>query len=332
MLLDWTNDYELSIAEADAIAAPEWIIKNLIISGHIVLLPAEPNGGKTTIFFHLSAQMVKDGYDVYYVNADISGGDAKPMVNQAKKNGFTLMLPDLKVDKSMDTVLHKLIDMSNDGSRYDNVVFIFDTLKKMLNVISKSSAKNFFALFRRLSAKGMTIILLAHTNKYKDDEGNPIYEGTGDLRADVDELIYLIPQRHDDKSMTVTTKPDKQRGSFEEISFNIDPNRNVTLLNYPVNTIQANQIANELKQDQAAITAINQAILDGSTTQKDIISYCLQHATVGERAIRRMLVKYTIDGDLPATSDQNMGVTTKIWSKAKGGKNSSIYSTIDPIT
>lgn len=331
-MMDWTSEYELSTAEVDAIAEPEWIIENLIISGHLTLIPAEPNGGKTTIMFHLSGEMVKKGYDVYYVNADISGGDAKPMVSLAKTNGFTLMLPDMKVNKSMDTVMLKLMVMANDDKRYDHVVFIFDTLKKMLNVISKKAAKGFFELFRTLSAKGMTIILLAHTNKYKDDEGNPIYEGTGDMRSDVDELIYLIPQRHDDKSMTVTTNPDKKRGVFEVISFHIDPNRNVTLLNKPVNTSQANQIANELKQDQAAITAINQAISNGSTIQKDIIAYCLQHATVGERAIRKTLVKYTIDGDLPATSDQNMGVTTKIWSKVKGGKNSSIFSTIEPTT
>ena len=331
-MMDWASEYELSIAEAEAIAAPEWIIKNLVISGHIILIPAEPNGGKTTIMFHLSEQMVKEGYDVYYVNADISGGDAKPMVDLAKKKGFTLMLPDLKVDKSMDTVLLKLIDMSNDGNRYDNVVFIFDTLKKMLNVISKSSAKAFFELFRKLSAKGMTIILLAHTNKYKDDEGNPVYEGTGDLRADVDELIYLIPHRHDDKSMTVTTKPDKQRGSFEAISFNIDPKRNVTLLNEPVNTIQANQVASDLKKDQVAIDAINQAILNGSTIQKDIISYSLEHSAIGERAIRKTLIKYTVDSDLPATSDQNMKVINQIWSKAKGGKNSLTFSIIEPIT
>lgn len=329
--MDWASEYELSKAEADAIAAPEWIVENLIISGHVVLIPAEPNGGKTTIMFHLSGEMVKQGFDVYYVNADISGGDAKPMVDLAKTKGFTLMLPDMKAGKSMDTVLENLINMTNDDKRYDNVVFIFDTLKKMLNVISKNAAKRFFELFRTLSAKGMTIVLLAHTNKYKDDEGNPIYEGTGDMRSDVDELIYLIPQRHDDKSMTVTTNPDKKRGVFKVISFNIDPNRNVTLLDEPVNTIQANQVANELKKDQVIIDAINQAILDGSTIQKDIITYCLQNTVIGERAIRKTLIKYTVDADLPATSDQNMGITTKLWSKARGGKNSSIFSIIEPI-
>ena len=44
--------------------------------------------------------------------------------------------------------------------------------------------------------------------------GKPIYEGTGDLRSDVDELIYFIPEKHEDGSMTVSTDPDKTRGKF----------------------------------------------------------------------------------------------------------------------
>lgn len=331
-MLDWTSEFELSTAEADAIAEPEWIIPNLIISGHIVLIPAEPNGGKTTIMFHLAGQMVKEGFDVFYVNTDISGGDAKPMVAQAKSNGFALLLPDMKVCMNMDSVLLKLIDMANDAARYDNVVFIFDTLKKMVDVISKNAAKRFFELFRKLSAKGMTIILLAHTNKYKDDEGNPIYEGTGDMRADVDELIYLIPQRHDDKSMIVTTKPDKVRGAFEPITFNIDPSRNVTLLDQSIDTTQANQVAEELKKDQAIIDSISLAILDGSSNQKDIVNYCSEHAAIGERTIKKVLIRYSINGNEPATSIANRQVTTQVWSKVKGNKNSSIFSIIKPIT
>src|SRR5690606_31180754 len=104
-----------------------------------------------------------------------------------------------------------------------------DTLKKIADVQNKAHIKEVMKVFRRLTARGMTVILLAHTNKYKDEEGNPIFEGTGDLRADVDELIYLIPHRNDDGSMYVTTKPDKVRGSFEEITFNISSTQEVSL-------------------------------------------------------------------------------------------------------
>ena len=50
---------------------------------------------------------------------------------------------------------------------FSGQVFIFDTLKKMTDVINKRAAKDLLATLRGLSTKGMTIILLAHTNKYK---------------------------------------------------------------------------------------------------------------------------------------------------------------------
>ncbi len=326
-MLDWIEDFKLSDEELEAISEPEWIIPNLIISGHIVMITAEPNGGKTTIMFHLAGEMVRQGYNVNYVNADISGGDAKPLAKQSNELGFSLLLPDMKEGKNMDSVLYELIEISKSQDRFDDVVFIFDTLKKMLNVISKSAAKRFFDLFRALSAKGMTIVLLAHTNKYKDQEGNPIYEGTGDLRADIDELIYLIPQRHEDKSMTVTTKPDKVRGAFDPITFKISPERVVTQSDDVVNTKLANEIAEQLRQDQAVIDSINKAISADLVTQKDIIGYCSNDG-YGQRTVKKILIKYTVITDQPEDSIANSRVISQLWKKSKGDKNSHIFSFI----
>ena len=47
-------------------------------------------------------------------------------------------------------------------------VFIFDTLKKFVDVINKKNAKDFLKLMRKLSTKGATVCLLGHTNKYTD--------------------------------------------------------------------------------------------------------------------------------------------------------------------
>ena len=329
--LDWASAYKLSEEEANEIANPDWIINSLIIQGHIVLIPAEPNGGKTTIMLHLAGKMVKEGFNVFYVNSDTSGGDAKPMIEQASDNGFTLMLPDMKVGKSMDTVLGNLRGMSESGERFDKVIFIFDTLKKMVDVISKSSAKDLFILLRKLSAKGMTIVLLAHTNKYKDDDGSPIYEGTGDMRSDVDDLIYLIPQKHDDGSMTVTTKPDKQRGAFLPISFKIDASRQVTQLNMPVDTAKANKNAAEIMKDKAVIDSINNALSTGSMTQKYIMDYCSENDSIGERKIKNVLNKYTIGNTQSINAvDSKNEHGDKIWKRASGEKNSHYYSMIEP--
>jgi hypothetical protein len=326
-IFDWTKDFILSEDEANSIASPEWIIPNLIISGHIILIPAEPNGGKTTIMFYLAGVMAEQGYEVFYVNVDISGGDAKPLVDIAKNLNFGLMLPDMKTGLSIDHVIHKLVELSKSNKRFDDTVFIFDTVKKMVNVMSKDAAKRFFQLMRTLSAKGMTVILLGHTNKHPDNEGKPIYEGTGDMRADVDELIYLVPQRNDDKSMIVTTVPDKQRGSFKPISFNIAADRTVTILGDAIDTIAANKEANVVIKDEPIINAIRAAIDAGNTSQQVIVDYCSQHHKLGERSVKSILCKYAQECD---GSSKGELTTNHLWKKERGERKSYSFSVLSP--
>ena len=320
---NWATEFELTDAEVKEISSPEWIYDNLIISSHIVTIPAEPNGGKTTIMLHVAKEMVKEGYDVFYVNVDTSGGDAKPMVEYAKESGFKLMLPDMKHGKSIVDLSNKLVEMIESESRFEKTVFIFDTLKKFADVISKRNAKQVYSGFRKLTAKGVTIILLAHTNKYTDNDGKPIYEGTGDIRSDTDELIYLIPQKHDDGSMTVTTDPNKVRGSFQPITFHIDCDRRVTQLDDLVDTVAANKIDNAKANDQVAIDLISDAIRSGSTTQKAIIAYCKDHNGPGQRKAKALLEEYS-RGPGESLFDNKF-----IWIVESGDRNSYIYSLIN---
>ncbi len=199
-LTDWAEKLMMTEEEANQISNPEWAYENLIIQGHLIVIPAEPNGGKTTIFFYIASVLVKGGYGVIYINADISGSDAKLMVAQANESGVRLLLPDFK-GSSMKQIVDDLKGFNDSGKDFSGTVFIFDTLKKMTDVIQKKQAKELYTLLRSMTAKGATIILLAHTNKYKNTDGTPIFEGTGDLRSDVDELIYLIPEKHADGSM-----------------------------------------------------------------------------------------------------------------------------------
>lgn len=275
------SDFEASMmelvltdAEAEAIAHPSFIIDNIVTRGHLVVIPAPPNGGKTTIFFHLAAEMVTKGSKVFYINADISGGDAKSMHYEAKKKGVTLVLPDLK-GSSMRGVVKKLEALGESNDDLREYVFIFDTLKKMTDVIEKKQAKNLYSMLRKLTGKGATIILLSHTNKYNDKDGMPIYEGTGDLRSDVDELIYLIPIKHSDGSMTVSTLPDKVRGTFQKITFNISANREVSVAQAYVDTLQK-ALQNRLEEMNADKTStIIQAIKAGHSSVKKITAFCI---------------------------------------------------------
>ena len=117
--------------------------------------------------------------------------------------------------------MKKLKELSKMEADLHDVVIFLDTLKKCVDVINKSQAKDFYKVLRRLSARGTTIVVASHTNKRKEDDGKYMFEGTGDLKADFDELIY-IEHKKGILINTVTTYPDKVRGLFKPITFTIN--------------------------------------------------------------------------------------------------------------
>ena len=292
--MSWTAKFEVSDEDMERIADPKWVVENLIIQGHFIVIPAPPNGGKTTIMLYLSRQMVAAGYQVFYVNADVSGADAKGMQKQAKKHGFTLMLPDFHPGLSMSNVVDQLQAMTEQDTDFSSVVFIFDTLKKMTDVINKSQAKGLYNILRSLSAKGMTVVCLSHTNKYKGEDGHDVFEGTGDLRADVDEMIFLVPRKNDDGSMTISTRPDKMRGSFKPITFNISADREVNLSSRYVDVAAQRDIDAQIDKDELVIELISD-VLSGNKklSQSELVKAVrLKDGTLGEKKIRAVLTRW----------------------------------------
>lgn len=288
---DFMSEFEVTLEEAEKYDDPEWAYENLIIRGHMSAIIAEPNAGKTTIFMNeVCPKLVKADYDVVYVNADVGQADAKSMVSHSTEHGYRLLLPDMKTGLSMNHFVESIKCQNDNGKEFDNYIFIFDTLKKMTDVIVKSHAKELFKLLRSMTAKGATIVTLGHTNKYKDSDGNPIYEGTGDLRSDFDELIYLVPEFHSDSSITVSTKPNKVRGKFEPITFEIDHERNVTLSDY-VDVSAKIKAENQKEKDSPTIELITDAINAEQFTEAKIVEYCKKHGT-GWRTVQGVLNRY----------------------------------------
>jgi len=288
----WFCDFELTKEEADMIAEPEFIYDDLIIQGHLIIIPAAPGAGKTTIALWVAEQLAPD-FRVVYVNADTSGGDAKELVTRAEEAGYTMMLPDMKAGLSMNDIVTRLEQWNECDCDYSRYVLFLDTYKKVTDVIIKSRAKETLKMLRGLSAKGMTIILLAHTNKYTDADGMPIYEGTGDTRSDVDEMIYLIPKKNADGSMTVSTLPDKVRGSFEPITFHISADRQVTQEANFVDVISANQTEKQQEKDETVIEAITEAINGEHSKQIEITQYCKDQYEIGWRSVKNVLTRYS---------------------------------------
>ena len=296
--LKWISDFILTDLEVSELTLPKWTYENLIIQGHLVAIVAPPGGGKTTIFHNHVAGEIASDYEVIYVNADVGSGDIKILQETAKQKGFRLLLPDMKAGLSMDDVVKQVIAMNEVNADYSEQVFIFDTLKKMTDVINKSRAKELYKTLRGLTAKGMTIILLAHTNKYADADGNPIYEGTADLRSDVDDLIYLIPKKNDDGSMTVSTDPlsatAKRRGNHQPITFTITADRQVFRASDYVDTASYVRAERQREDDATVIEAITEAIQAGNNRQTGIVDYCREHHSgIGRRTVEKVLRRYT---------------------------------------
>jgi len=216
---------EITAQEIDQFASAKVIVPDLVISGHLTSIIAPANAGKTALFTHLAGDMTKQGYDVFYINADLSMSDAAIPKSLASAHGWRLILPDARDGDSVDMVTQILGDMTNSDDVLSSVVIILDTLKKFTDLQNKQAAKEIFMLLRALNARGATVIGLGHTTKYRDEKGNLIFDGVGDLKTDVDEMIYLESYRIPNSNQTIlTTYVDKKRGPINPASFQISWN------------------------------------------------------------------------------------------------------------
>ena len=293
--LEWLGDFEMTEAEVNAINDPDWVIQDLAPEGHVVAVAAPPGAGKTTILFHL-CKSLSVSHTVIYVHADTNPSDAKDYYLQAKAAGIRYLTPDMKVGLSMGDVVKRLETLAASDADLRGHLWVFDTLKKMVDMIQKKSLKHLLQTMRKLSNRGMTVILLAHTNKHKDEEGKTVFEGTGDLKSDVDELIYLDPLKQADGVLVVSTRPDKVRADIQPLTFEIDTERRVTSCKDFVDVPE--QIAKELRREKDAVVIdlIHEALAAYKHKQIEIIGYCKETAGIGEHRVRAALKHYAQPG------------------------------------
>jgi hypothetical protein len=215
---------------------------------------------------------------------------------QAEIEGITYLTPDMKVGLSMEDVVRRLQSLSKSDADLNNQVWVFDTLKKMTDVIQKKNLKDLLQTMRKLSNRGMTIVLLCHTNKHRDADGNRIFEGTGDLKSDVDELIYLDPLKQPDGKLVVSTRPDKVRADIRPLTFEIDAQRQVTQRDEFIDV--PSLVADEFKRgkDDQIIEAITEALNQSKNKQVEIIAHCNKTSGIGEHKVRTVLKRYSANG------------------------------------
>lgn len=281
------DDLVLRNEDIAKMADAEFLIPDMIVRGHMAAYVAPANGGKTTIFVHLCEKLSKMNLKVMYINVDGSPGDLKRHYAHAETHNYKVIAPDARDGKSTADVLAKLQAIAASSARCDEFVFIFDTLKKFIDVINKREAKGFYKLLRGLTVKGATVCLLGHCNKYVGVDGKTIFEGTGDLRNDMDELIYLDVFKNEiSNTVEVTTRPDKVRAEFSPKSYVI--NLDDRSVSEPDSILKIFS-----KEEREVLDAIKEAIISGCRNQKEIVEFVIERAAFTDKRIRKALKKHS---------------------------------------
>jgi len=314
--LSFLSKYLVTAEGASKMASATFAIPNLIPRGSLSVYVAPGGGGKTAIFTHKAGQLARDGYEVLYINADANPDQLKSQYEKAAKFGFNVLAPDMHIGCSATDVMldiQRTLDSSVDLS---NAVYIIDTLKKFTNLLSKEALKDFLIFMRKLVARGATVCLLAHANKYPDAEGNLVYEGVGDLRSDVDSLIYMYSSRafdrngepatvgglKDSRVYEVTTHPDKVRAMFQPVSFRIE------ISSFGVNVFDLDVVLPRFTTElREALAVVINAIESGHDRRDELIGVLKEETMCGDNKARDMLRTLTLMDNSPLLREGGKG-------------------------
>ncbi|GAB5449925.1 MAG: hypothetical protein Hals2KO_02530 [Halioglobus sp.] len=319
---DFMGKYELSDADIEAIQDAVFIISSLVIYGQITVIAAKPGSGKTSVMMRECVNAVRAGYRVVYVNMDCGAADLKYWHGLAQQGGFRMITPHFSGAQGIDTWLEGLAQMTALHDDLSGLFIVIDTLKKIADLMSKSRVRDTMTLLRALTAKGATLVCLAHCNKHRDNTGKLVFEGVGDIEADCDNLIYLESEKAADGIRTVSTEPsDKVRGVFEPRTWRIHPDRTVEALESFVDVKAEIAAATQREKDETTIEAIQAGIRGGHHKRIELLDFVSEHG-ISKREFDAVIKRYC-QGHTDAKTDP-------IWKSLKlHSNNSSHYLLID---
>lgn len=275
----------------EAMAATRMLWRDIVAETHLAVWSAPANGGKTTIAKLAAGEMAKKSV-VLFFQEDASSGDLPALFQHAQDHGYQLLSS--AITGSTDEQISTLRKMVQVGARLDGVVMFFDTLKKYADLMSKGGSRAFFKLMRSLTQLGATVVLLGHTNKHRGVDGKLMFEGVGDVRNDVDELIYIDATPKDPRGIvTLTMRPDKVRSAVRDTTFELDTRTmDIRALDRVVNVAAILERQRQLEDDQPLIDAINAALAKGGMKHTELRDSVVKATGEGKTAVLRVIERY----------------------------------------
>lgn len=254
----------------DRLAKERDVIPGMITTGTVSLIYAPSGAGKTVwilgnLFQSIRNNLIK-GSDVIYFNEDDGAKGVLQKAKLGRRHGMTMITLATSPDPMLRTTVDALRLLNNirEEGDADGKIVICDTLKKFAPVLNKADMRDTLHVFREFAAAGGTVILLGHCNKHRTMDGRLIYEGVGDLKADVDNMFGLDPLNDkfaNYQELLVINEKDRSQISFEG-GFKYKQTSAVIGYEESVESVQFMSVdeINELKQKQTAQINIGKAI------------------------------------------------------------------------
>jgi len=199
------------------------VITGMITTGTVTLVYAPSGAGKTvwalgSLFQSIRNNLIK-GSDVIYFNEDDGARGVVQKAKMGQKHGMSMITLATSNDPGLRTTQDALglLNMIRLEGHANGKIVICDTLKKFAPVLNKGDMRNILHVFRQFAQAGGTVILLGHCNKHRSLDGRLIYEGVGDLKADVDNMFGLDPLNDkfsDHQELLVINEKDRKQISF----------------------------------------------------------------------------------------------------------------------
>jgi hypothetical protein len=211
-----------------------FIFPEMLMMGVIAQWYGLPNSGKTLMLIHLLREAIKDdcieARDVFYINADDNFVGVYDKGRIFENMGANLISPDAS-GVSPSEIINLILKIAEEGDAEGKLV-ILDTQKKFTDMMSKTAQSQFFAALRKFTAQSGTVLLLGHANKHPNLEGELVYEGTGDTKADLDTQHSLnIMSNRTDESQEIVFKCEKDRGKVAmRLGFEYTKTKDMTYL------------------------------------------------------------------------------------------------------
>ena len=219
-LIQFSNRGHADELEAEA-ADTNPLLGQFVMDGQASMIYAPPNTGKTLIVLYLLLKAIEEGLidpnNVFYWNGD-DGSKGLATKNRILQDYGAHMLAPGRQGMQFKHLVETMLQAVAEGTAKGTLIII-DTLKKVVDLMSKKESSEFTKVCRMYVMAGGTILALGHTRKNPRADGTLEYQGTTDIKDDFDAvyMAQLMETKTDATQKVVRFKKEKKRADSPDV-------------------------------------------------------------------------------------------------------------------